>query len=62
MADPWECDVPATLRCAGVMSSFGYASEGDVFLFSSATLRKQKGDVLAEFAVGWGGLGECLFE
>ncbi len=48
-------DVPAALRYAGVMSSFGYAPEGDsevrsslatsVFLFSSATLRKQKGDV-----------------
>jgi hypothetical protein len=40
-----EGDVPAGLRSAGVMSSFGYASQGDVFLFSSASLRKQKGDV-----------------
>jgi hypothetical protein len=47
-----EGDVPATLRCAGVMSSFSYASEGDVFLFSSASLRKQKGDVQAQLAVG----------
>jgi hypothetical protein len=47
-----EGDVPAVLRYAGVMSSFGYASEGDVFLFSSASLRKQKGDVQAQLAVG----------
>jgi hypothetical protein len=36
------------------MSSFGYASEGDIFLFSSAMLRKQKGDVQAELAIEWG--------
>ncbi len=44
------------------MSSFSYASEGDVFLFSSASLRKQKGDVQAELAVeGWV-WGVSLFE
>jgi hypothetical protein len=43
------------------MSSFGYASEGDVFLFSSAMLRKQKGDVQAELAIEWWVLGLSLF-
>ncbi len=54
---PWihgvEGDVPASLCCAGVMSSFGYASEGDIFLLPSASLRKQKSDVQAKLAVEW---------
>jgi hypothetical protein len=42
------------------MSSLGSASEGDVFLFSSATLRKQKGDVQADLAIEWGFESVCV--
>ena len=44
------------------MSSFGYASEGDVFIFSSASLRKYKGDMLAQLAAGWRVLCVSLYE